>query len=78
MRRLTEVISLSGLKKIGLMYEKPKYYKALVLKYLNDKAKHIQKMNEIGRDTEALEFQFLEALRIAKKLEIVWTGKMKF
>jgi hypothetical protein len=69
-----ELISLDGLKKLSKMpeSERPSNWKPMIVHYLNHKKKFIKEMEEKGRDTYYLEMQFVEALRLAKSLSVVY------
>jgi hypothetical protein len=67
-----EVISLSGVLAISEMEEKPKNWKALLVRYLDCKWNAVKSKNLRGKDAFDDEMDFLRALRISKRLGVVY------
>lgn len=72
-----DVISFKELEKLASTPEnnRPKNWKSLVIRYLNNKFAFMNEMNKKERDTDYLEKQFVQSVRTARKMGIVWTQK---
>jgi hypothetical protein len=71
---MKEVITFKSLKFMVNTDIKPENYKVLVLNYLKHK-EHLIEVLRDKRDTSDLELQFVKAIRLARRLGIVWIPK---